>query len=310
MRDELKRKLEKQQYKMGGELSAVKLCHWMKQSMLHGRHCYKQEFYGIRSHRCLQMTPVVHDCTHECIFCWRVRGFEDEEKHWDDPVPMLDRLIEQQRLLVTGFNGDPRCTKPMYQEAREPKHVAISLAGEPTMYPYLGELIAECHRRGLSTFLVTNGTLPEVLEKLDPLPTQLYVTVAAPNERIYKEVCQPRVSDGWERLMRTLCLLPSLGTRTVIRHTLVQGFNLGWEEEYARLDRVADPTFIEPKGFVFVGESRKRMSIDNMPSHQSVKLFGQKLGEQLGMCVLKERSDSRVVLVGRVGAKVELDLEI
>jgi wyosine [tRNA(Phe)-imidazoG37] synthetase (radical SAM superfamily) len=47
-----------------------------------------------------------------------------------------------------------------------------------------------------------------------------------------------------------------------------------------------------------------------MPSHQSVKLFGQKLGEQLGMCVLKERSDSRVVLVGRVGAKVELDLEI
>jgi tRNA wybutosine-synthesizing protein 1 len=307
MREELRLKLDKQQYKMGGELSAVKLCHWMKQSMLHERHCYKQEFYGIHSHRCLQMTPVVHDCTHECIFCWRVRGFEDEEKHWDEPVQMLDRLIEQQRLLVTGFKGDPRCSPRMYQEAREPRHVAISLAGEPTMYPYLGELIAECHRRGLSTFLVTNGTFPEVLERLDPLPRQLYVTVAAPNEAIYKEICQPRIPDGWQRLMRTLELLPSLGTRTVIRHTLVQGFNMGHEEEYAALDRIAGPTFIEPKGFVFVGDSRKRMSMSNMPSHASVREFAQRLGGLLGMCLLKERSDSRVVLLGKAGAKVELE---
>jgi len=306
MREELRLKLDKQQYKMGGELSAVKLCHWMKQSMLHERHCYKQEFYGIQSHRCLQMTPVVHDCTHECIFCWRVRGFEDEEKHWDEPVQMLDRLMEQQRLLVTGFKGDPRCSPQMYQEAREPKHVAISLAGEPTMYPYLGELIAECHRRGLSTFLVTNGTFPEVLEALDPLPRQLYVTVAAPDEAIYKEICQPRIPDGWQRLMRTLELLPSLGTRTVIRHTLVQGFNMGHEEEYARLDRIAEPTFIEPKGFVFVGDARKRMSMSNMPSHDSVREFGQRLGDLLGMCLLKEKRDSRVVLLGKADAKVEL----
>lgn len=175
------------------------------------------------------------------------------------------------------------------------------------MYPYLGELIAECRRRGLSTFLVTNGTFPEVLEGLDPLPSQLYVTVAAPNETIYKEICQPRIPDGWHRLMRTLELLPSLGTRTVIRHTLVQGFNMGHEDEYARLDRIADPTFIEPKGFVFVGDSRKRMSMDNMPSHHSVKEFGLRLGDLLGMCLLKERPDSRVVLLGKADAQVQLE---
>jgi tRNA wybutosine-synthesizing protein 1 len=309
MRPELRQKLSKQQYRMVGETAAVKLCHWMRQSMLHKRHCYKQEFYGIGSHRCLQMTPVVHDCTHNCVFCWRLRGFEGAEKEWTDPREMLDQLIEQQRNLITGFPGDARCDMAKFKEAKDPKHVAISLAGEPTLYPYLGEFIRECHRRGMTTFLVTNGTLPEALEALDPLPSQLYVTVAAPNKYVYRDVCQPLVPDGWERLMRTLELLPSLNTRTVVRHTLVREYNLGWEEEYARLDRKADPTFIEPKGFVFVGDSRKRLSIDNMPSHLEVMEFGQRLASLLGLQVLNEKKDSRVVLVGEPGAKTKLDFD-
>ena len=308
MRPELKQRLERQQYKFVGDHAAVKLCHWMKQSMLHGRMCYKQAFYGIATHRCLQMTPVVHDCTHECVFCWRIRGFENEDKNWVEPEIMLDKMIAEQRLLVTGFNGDPRCSKEMYQEAREPRHVAISLAGEPTMYPYLGQLIEACHRKGMTTFLVTNGTFPEALERLDPLPTQLYVTVAAPNESIYQSLCAPRIPDGWSRLMKTLELLPSLGTRTVIRHTLVDQYNLGWEDEYAKLDQIADPTFIEPKGFVFVGSSRERLSIDNMPSHSKVKEFGERLGQMIGMQVLKEKPDSRVVLLGDGSVGPELDL--
>ena len=307
MREELRKKLEKQQYHLSGDHAAVKLCHWMKQSMLHERHCYKQEFYGMSSHRCLQMTPVVHDCTHECVFCWRVRGFEGEERRWKDPEVMLEELLAEQKLMVTGFKGDPRCQKSMYEEAREPRHVAISLAGEPTIYPYLGAFIEQCHRRGMTTFLVTNGTFPKVLMDLDPLPTQLYVTVAAPNKQVYLDACQPRVSDGWESLMRTLEALPSLDTRTVIRHTLVQELNLGWEEEYAKLDMIADPTFIEPKGFVFVGDSRKRMSIDNMPSHARVTEFGLKLAGLLGIELLKEKPDSRVVLLGDKGQRTELE---
>ena len=125
--------------------------------------------------------------------------------------------------------------------------------------------------KGMTTFLVTNGTLPEALEKLDPLPTQLYVTLAAPNPEVYKRLCVPRIPDGWERLMRTLELMPSLSTRTVIRHTLVKEWNIGWEDEYARLDALADPTFIEPKGYVFVGDSRRRMRMANMPSHAEIR---------------------------------------
>jgi tRNA wybutosine-synthesizing protein 1 len=274
--------------------------------MLHGRQCYKQDFYGIRSHRCLQMTPVVNDCTHNCLFCWRVRGFESTVHEWKEPEEMLDVLIEQQRKLVSGFKGDPRCTKQMWDECREPKQVAISLAGEPTMYPYLSDLIALCKRRGMTTFLVTNGTFPDVLERLDTLPTQLYVTVAAPNEELYKKLCVPRIDDGWEKLMKTLELFPSLSTRTVIRHTLVKDWNLGWEKEYAKLDATADPLFIEPKGYVFVGDSRRRMSMDNMPSINDVIQFGEKVGQELGMSLIKKKDDSRVVLLGEQGKETKI----
>jgi len=73
--DELKRKmLEKQGYRIVGDHSAVKLCHWMRQSLYYNRPCYKQTFYGIESHRCVQMTPAVDWCSENCNFCWRARG--------------------------------------------------------------------------------------------------------------------------------------------------------------------------------------------------------------------------------------------
>jgi tRNA wybutosine-synthesizing protein 1 len=307
MRDDLRKILEKQQYRVHNDHAGVKLCHWMRQSLLHGRSCYKQDFYGIRSHRCLQMTPVVTKCNQRCLFCWRVQGFESEVADWSDPEEMLDALIDHQRALISGFKGDNRCSPDMFNEAREPRHVAISLAGEPTLYPRLGELIEVCHRRGLTTFLVTNGTMPEVLEKLTPLPKQLYVTVAAPNEEIYKRLCVPLIPEGWDRLNRTLELLPSLDTRTVIRHTLVKDWNLGWEELYARLDGKAEPLFVEPKGFVFVGGSRGRLSLANMPSHADILEFSRRLGSHTGMEVLKEKPDSRVVLLGREGTRTEIE---
>ena len=194
----------------------------------------------------------------------------------------------------------------MWLEANEPNMVACSLSGEPTMYSRLGEFFEACHKRGMTTFLVTNGTLPEALEKLDPLPTQLYVTVAAPNEDIYRRLCVPLRRDGWERLNRTLELLPSLGTRTVIRHTLVEGWNLGWEKEYSRLDEKADPLFIEPKGYVFVGYSRERMHNHNMPSQDRIMDFSRKLAGETGRQVLAEQRPSRVALVGSDITKMKI----
>ncbi|MCU0858984.1 MAG: 4-demethylwyosine synthase TYW1 [Thermoplasmata archaeon] len=302
-----KEHLERQQYRIVDGAGAVKLCHWMRQKLIHGRSCYKEEFYGIECHRCLQMTPAVNVCNFRCLFCWRYHGMTGfGEAGYPEPERLLDMCIEEQRLLVSGFKGDERCDPKMWEEARSPNQVAISLSGEPTLYPDLGEFIALCKRRGMTTFLVTNGSVPEALARLSTLPTQLYVTVAAPNEDVFGRLCVPQFPRAWENLMKTLDLLPSLSTRTVVRHTLVKGWNLGWEDEYARLDERADPTFVEPKGYVFVGDSRTRMTVDNMPSHASVREFSERLASRLSMEILAEREDSRVVLAGKKGQRLSV----
>jgi tRNA wybutosine-synthesizing protein 1 len=302
MDTELQDILKKQHYAVVGQHSAVKLCHWMKQSLIFGRECYKQTFYGIESHRCLQMTPAINQCTQMCLFCWRHQGFVEKElKEMDDPKYILDKSIEAQRKLITGFKGDDRCDQRKWKEANDPNMVACSLSGEPTLYPKLGEFFEECHKKGMTTFLVTNGTNPKVLKNLDPLPRQLYVSVVAPNKDVYKKLCSPLISNGWENLIETLEMLPSLGTRTVIRHTLVEGWNMDerYIDEYAKLDKIASPLFIEPKGYVFVGYSRKRMNLSNMPYHNSVHDFGCKLADRLGYKLAMERSDSMAILLTR-----------
>ena len=298
--------LIKQQYRLHNDHAAVKLCHWMRQSLIYGRNCYKQDFYGIESHRCLQMTPAVNECDHMCQFCWRIQGHDFKVKEWSEPKEMLDSLIAHQRKLLSGFNGDERCSKERYERSKEPNMVAISLAGEPITYPYLSEFIKECHHRNMITFMVTNGTYPDELERLDTLPRQLYVTVAAPDEELYKRVCRPKISDGWERMMRTLRLFPSLDTRTVVRHTLVKDMNLGWVNEYAKLDGMADPDLVEPKGYVFVGGSRTRLSMANMPSHEEIRNFSEELGQMMGFSILKEKPDSRVTLLGKEGTETNV----
>ena len=293
--------LERQGYKIVGEHSGVKLCHWTKASLTKGVGCYKQTFYGIESHRCLQMTPTVDACNLTCQFCWRTQEWgSDSLIEADDPAFIVDESIEAQRLLLSGFKGNPNVSPERFLEAWHPTNVAISLTGEPTLYKRLGEMIDEFKRRGMSTFLVTNGTTPSVLRRMASegrLPTQLYVTVAAPNEVVYEKLLAARSDHGFRKLKETLALLPSLDTRTVIRHTLVEGWNLGWEDDFAALDASGEPDFIECKGYSFVGESRLRLKADNVPSHASIRAFATDLADRLGYAVAAEREDSRVVLL-------------
>ena len=301
MNSTMRKILVKQQYGVVGEHSSVKLCHWMRQSLLYQRECYKQTFYGIQSHRCLQMTPAVNHCTHMCLFCWRHQNFTKKTiSEEDDPEFILEGAIAAQQRLISGFKGDPRCDQRKWREANQPNMLACSLSGEPTLYTQLGDFFELCHRKGITTFLVTNGTNPEALAALDPLPKQLYVSIVAPNQQVYKRVCAPLISDGWQKILETLSLLPSLDTRVVIRHTLVKGWNMDekYIPEYGRLDSISSPLFIEPKGYVFVGYSRNRMNRANMPPHDEVRGFGTQLAGELGIELLMEKEDSRVILLG------------
>jgi tRNA wybutosine-synthesizing protein 1 len=293
--------LEEQGYQLTGKHSAVKVCYWTTKALTEGRHCYKGRFYGIESHRCMQMSPSIDACNLHCRFCWRYQGWEEDDTmaEFDEPRELLERSLKAQRTLLSGFGGNPKVDPARWKEANAPRHVAISLTGEPTLYPKLSEYLRLCHEQGITTFLVTNGTHPEALRALDPLPTQLYCSVTAPNEEIFKRLTMPAQADAWERLLESLEVIRGLKTRRVIRHTLVRGWNLGWEEQYAELDAQARPDFIEPKGYVFMGRSRNRLTRDHVPEHSEIQSFGRRLAELTGYQVADESPESKVMLLAK-----------
>ena len=298
---DLSDELAGQGYQLVGRHSAVKLCYWTRQSLVNGRDCYKGRFYGIQSHRCLQMSPAIDSCNLHCRFCWRNQGWENDETmmEYDDPESLLDRSIASQRRILSGFGGDASVPPGRWAAAQAPRHIAISLTGEPMLYPKMNRFLTLCHERGITTFLVTNGTNPDGLRHLDPLPTQLYVSVTAPNAEIFRRLALPAQEDAWKRLQESLAILRDLPTRRVVRHTLVKGWNLGWTEAYAEMDLLARPDFIEPKGYVYMGKSRQRLGKDHAPTFEEVGGFARALARRTGYRVLDESADSKVFLLGQ-----------
>ncbi len=298
---DLSESLADQGYQLTGRHSAVKLCYWTRESLTHGRDCYKGRFYGIESHRCLQMSPAIDSCNLQCRFCWRSQGWENDGPmpEYDDPETLLDRSIAAQRRILSGFLGDPHVAPERWDEAQSPKHIAISLTGEPTLYPKMNRFLALCEERGITTFLVTNGTNPDGLAALDPLPTQLYVSVTAPNAEVFRRLTLPSDPHAWEHLQESLRIIRELRTRRVVRHTLVKGWNLGWVADYAALDQIARPDFIEPKGYVYMGRSRQRLGRPHVPSHPEIRAFAEALSRRTGYAVLDESEESKVLLLGR-----------
>ncbi len=303
--------LKKQRYHFVGRHSAVKRCRWLYETLVNDRSCYKQKFYGIKTHQCIQMTPALFYCTQRCLFCWRAQSGDlqiswDEMKLpiWDPPEEIVERSIEAQHAILSGYKGNVNTDKQKFREALTPKHVAISLTGEPTLYEPIGELIKTFHGRGFTTFLVSNGTVPSALAKLSEEPTQLYVSVCAPDEEVFKHVCRPQIPKAWEKLNETLALLPSFQCPTVIRITLARGFNMKNIEGYAKLIEKANPTYVEPKAYMHVGFSRLRLGYENMPKYGEICEFATQLAKETGYHIVDESEDSRVVLLSRLGKSV------
>ncbi len=297
--------LRKQKYHRVGAHSAVKRCKWFYEALTTGRSCYKQKFYGINSHQCIQMSPALFYCTQQCLFCGRAQNGDlqiswDEMTlpQWDPPELIAEGILKAQERILTGYKAHPRVIVEKFRDAYRPRHVAISLTGEPTLYEPLGELIGTLHAKGLTTFLVSNGTLPQKLANLGQEPTQMYVSVCAPNKYTYRRVCRPQVPDAWEKLNQTLDLLPSFRCPTVIRSTLARDLNMGDVEGYARLVAKAEPTYVEAKAYMHVG-SRVAFRFDSMPSHGEVRDFALRLAEKTGYRILDEAPESRVVLLSK-----------
>ncbi len=348
--------------------TAIKPCHWLEQKLLTGRdnrNCYKGVF-GIQSHRCLQNTPSMPFCNHQCVFCWRDIELGSLGGEFivepDEPKDLVDEMIRHQRDIIKNhlplrrylenyeimvdmlyfmlsndenhninslsrnlhvsknkvdravnllknqgfitaiddslknyrvekeisccidsrdeivklFNlalTTPDEIMQVHGEAMNPNHAAISLDGEPLLYPKIGGLVEEFRNRNMTSFIVTNGTLPERLESLNSLPSQLYITLPAPNETVYKKVCRPMIKNGWSKISDTLDLVESLSCRSLVRITAVKNLNLSenYIKDYIKLIDKANPNFFEIKGFTL--QAKALMINERLKSDKTLQYY-------------------------------------
>ncbi len=348
--------------------SAIKPCHWLEQKLMTGRdnrNCYKGIF-GIQSHRCLQNTPSLPFCNHQCVFCWRdieigSLGSEFMVKP-DEPAYLVEEMIRHQKDIIKNhlslrkyldnyeimndilyymlinqgkhsinsisnnihvsknkveramtllknqkfivptdntlrnyiLDDDIKCcidsreeienlinrelTTPdeimqVHGEAMHPKHAAISLDGEPLLFPEISDFVKEFKSRKMTTFIVTNSTLPEKVQNLNNLPSQFYFTLPAPNEKIYKKICRPMVKNGWKKILGSLNLIESLSCRTLIRLTAVKDLNLNEKfiKDYINIIEKINPNFFEIKGFTL--QAKALLIKERLKSNKPMKYY-------------------------------------
>ena len=296
--------LRKQQYRIVGKHSGIKVCKYCKDDLRGKGSCYKNKFYGIASGQCIQMSPTMQFCTENCGFCWRTLRYHNKvADDWDPPEAIVEGCIQAHKQMLMGFAGNGNTGEAKFGKAMQPRHFAISLSGEPTLYPYLPEMIECIKRKGMTAFLVTNGTNPGMVRRLLEKrfqPTQIYMTLAGPDWPTLKRATNPILEDTWERVMETLGLLGKF-ERSVVRLTLARGVNMANPECYGELAEKSGASFLEAKGYVAVGGSAQRLGFNYMPRHGEILEFAQKIA---GSCSYKIRDvmeQSRCVLLAREG---------
>ncbi|NXG70006.1 TYW1 synthase, partial [Baryphthengus martii] len=268
-------------YRLIGSHSGVKLCRWTK-SMLRGRGgCYKHTFYGIESHRCMEATPSLA-CANKCVFCWRHHTNPvGTEWRWkmDQPEVILQEAIGNHQNMIKQFKGVSGVKADRLEEAMAVKHCALSLVGEPIMYPEINRFVRLLHQHSISSFLVTNAQFPDEIRSLEPV-TQLYVSVDASTKESLKRIDRPLFKDFWQRFLDSLKALSEKQQRTVYRLTLVKAWNVDELKAYADLISLGKPDFIEVKGVTYCGESSaSNLTMANVPWHEEVVRFVQELAD-------------------------------
>ena len=290
----------------------VGLCHYTKKSFRHKGVCYKNTFYGISTHQCMEFSPAGMHCQNRCVYCWRPVEFYDsmkmEESRVASPKEMMSGLMAERRRLLMGHYGDVNTDKKLLDESQLPSHYAISLSGEPTMYPRLPELIKylKSLEATKSVFLVTNGQEPDMIARLrdeDSLPTQLYLSANAADSESFMRINRPRYTDSWERWNKTLGMLDTLDTRTVIRITLIRDHNTNtsMREAFAKMLDAANVHFVEVKSYMHVGRSTGRLERDNMLDMNEVREFASDMASRGVFSFMDESEISRIVVMQNQG---------
>lgn len=304
----IRSRLQKAGYSLIGPSrnAAVKVCSWTKKAITGKGECYKHKFYDIPSWRCLQIAPLWSACDNNCLHCWRETSFLSEEmpSSFDSPTQIIEEAIAAQKHMLNGFPGHTNVDMNRWKEAQTPSQCAISLMGEPTLYPLLSELILEARKRKMTSFVVSNGLHPEVIKKLEKdgaLPTQLYVSLNAWDAESFAKNAGNSSPRAWKTFLESIDLLASLKgkTRTVLRMTLARNLNLGHSKEFGKIIARSQCDYCEVKAWMAVGSSRERLGLAAMPSHSEIKQFAAELAKETGYLEVDEHKPSRVVLLCR-----------
>jgi tRNA wybutosine-synthesizing protein 1 len=303
LNESVQKELEKKRYGIYNH-SGVEICEWNRKALRGEGDCYKAKFYNAHTSRCMQFSPAVAHCNQNCLFCWRPNEVMCPSLKGvvDDPKEIVENLIEARKKQLMGFGGNSAVPEERFIESLEPDHFAISLSGEPTLYPKIIGLIEFLCKRARSVFLVTNGTRPDILGQLRPHNNfQIYISCNAPNEEIYKEICRPAKGTSWEDFLGGLDAMREFLGRTVLRMTFIRGLNDRSEliPEYQKLIERSGADFIEVKSFMSLGYARKRLEYGKMLYFDEIREIAEKLLEGINYRYEDEHKPSRIVLLKR-----------
>jgi len=223
----------------------------------------------------------------------------------DEPEVIIQNLLQERRKLIIGYLGNKKADTCKVHESLLPEHYAISLSGEPTMYPKLPQLVKylKTLENTKSIFLVTNGQEPEMLSRLsneNALPTQIYLSSNASNKKMFYRINRPRYTDAWERWHTSLQFLSEVSTRTVMRMTMIRGYNdsLQFLQEFANKIRIGNPHFIELKSYMHVGMSTNRLEASQMLEMEEIRRYANALCGLLPEFIFMDESEiSRIIVL-------------
>ncbi|MBI4360250.1 4-demethylwyosine synthase TYW1 [Candidatus Micrarchaeota archaeon] len=287
--------------------AAVQTCLWTKKALTGEGFCYKMTFYGIQSHRCIQWSPCPVHCNFACRFCWRDTSIHSPQ--WEGPVDDAETLVQASidgfNHLLNGYPGNPKTVPKRMEQSLDPIHTAISLDGEPTLYPELPALIRAFHKRKITTFLVTNGSNPKMLRLLaqeQSLPTQVYVSLSAWDEASFQSIQKPLQTGLWDNYLESLDVMREMDhDRRVLRMTLAKGLNITPESitGFSEIVGRSGAEYVEVKSYTPVGKSRLRLGPNFAPCHQDMQAVAKDLAEKTGYLYTAEHEPSQVVLLCR-----------
>jgi tRNA wybutosine-synthesizing protein 1 len=308
IRPTILKQLKKAKYGVADH-ATVELCHWTKKAFKGESSCYKHKFYGISTHQCMEFSPAGMHCENRCVYCWRPMEFYDslkmDESKVAEPKEMMEKLMEEREKLIMGHYGDPKSIHKKLDESLLPAHYAISLSGEPTMYPKLPQLIKylKSLQSTKSIFLVTNGQEPQMLKRLvdeDALPTQVYLSTNAADYDSFIRINKPRYDDSWKRWNQSLEILSKMDTRSVLRMTLIRDHNNSEEmiPVFADLIKRSNVHFVEVKSYMHIGRSTNRLQRSDMLDYTEVQHFASQLAKKSQIFdVMDESEASRIVVL-------------